>query len=114
MKFRQTREAREDIEEALFWSALNFGRSAARRYRDLIEVSIREIVSDPELAGSKSERGLQRGIRIYHLSHSRKRAAVDGLIVKRPRHFVVYRIAGSGLVEIVRLLHDSMDLKRRF
>ena len=114
MSFKLTAEVLEDIDEALFGSALNFGRSAAHRYRELISLSIREIVSDPELIGSKEEHGLQRGIRLYHLRYSRKRAAVDGLIVKRPRHFIVYRITDSGLVEIVRMLHESMDLKRRF
>ena len=112
MKFTRTAEALEDIDEALFWSASNFGRAAARRYRNPIATAIREIALDPELAGSRELRGIPGGIRLYHISLSRNRAAVDGLIVKRPRHFISYRLLDSETVEIVRVLHDSMDVDR--
>jgi toxin ParE1/3/4 len=51
-------------------------------------------------------------VRKYHLKHSRKNAAVGGLIVKKPRHFIVYRVNGDTL-EILRVLHDRMDLPRQ-
>ncbi|MGG4615968.1 type II toxin-antitoxin system RelE/ParE family toxin, partial [Pseudomonas aeruginosa] len=28
----------------------------------------------------------------------------------RPRHFVLYRLATDQVLEVVRVLHDSMDL----
>ncbi|HCE9344405.1 type II toxin-antitoxin system RelE/ParE family toxin, partial [Pseudomonas aeruginosa] len=30
--------------------------------------------------------------------------------VVRPRHFVFYRVATDQVLEVVRVLHDSMDL----
>jgi plasmid stabilization system protein ParE len=32
--------------------------------------------------------------------------------VKDPRHFLIYRVNRAGIVEIARVLHDSMDLPR--
>ncbi|MEM7147490.1 MAG: type II toxin-antitoxin system RelE/ParE family toxin [Verrucomicrobiota bacterium] len=114
MTFSQTEDATQDIEEALLWSAEHFGRAAARRYRSLIATAILEIVANPDLAGSRNVHGLPCGIKIYHIRHSKTRAAVDGLIVKRPRHFIAYRLLDSQMVEIVRVLHDSMDIESPF
>ncbi len=111
MTFRSTRHAVQDVEECIAWSAAKFGKSAARRYQKLIATAIKEIAAKPDLSGSREIKGLQRGIRLYHLRHSRKRAVVGGHIVKRPRHFIVYKVLESGIVEIIRLLHDSMELE---
>ncbi len=49
---------------------------------------------------------------IHHLRHNRKRAAVNGLVVKNPRHFVIY-LEEPEAVRILRLLHDCMDIEAR-
>ncbi len=110
MRLIQTEDAILDIEEALLWSATHFGKSAARRYARLIATAISEIATDPNLAGSRAAPDLQEGMRLYHLTHSRKRAPIDGVIVKRPRHFIAYRSLDPTTIEIVRILHDSMDI----
>ena len=110
MTFRRTPEALRDLEDCLVWSAANFGNAAARRYQMLIATALHEIATDPALRGSRRIDEFPPGIRLYHLSHSRKRAVLDGLVVKRPRHFVVYHVLPSGMVEILRVLHDSMDI----
>lgn len=110
MRLSYSARAQRDIENCLLWSALRFGRPAALRYRALIAKAIKEIVDDPLLTGSTDVRGLQSGIRLYHLRHSRRRAVVDGLIVKRPRHFIAYRVSDAGRIQVLRVLHDSMSL----
>ncbi|HCN79344.1 MAG TPA: hypothetical protein DIT13_19445, partial [Verrucomicrobiales bacterium] len=50
-------------------------------------------------------------VRIYHLRHSRKAAPVGGLIVKNPRHFIVYRITSDRAIELLRVLHERMDFE---
>jgi toxin ParE1/3/4 len=112
MGLRYFPAARNDIKGALLWSAENFGNLAAQRYKKLINTVIDEIDADQELAGSREVEGLQAGIRIYHLKHSRMRAAVDGRVVKKPRHFIAYKVLDGDTV-IVRLLHDRMNLKQR-
>lgn len=113
MKIATTFRASRDIEECLLWSASNFGIPAARRYRKLLAVAIGEIANDPQLPGSKTWDDLQPGVRLYHLVHSRKRAPVDGLIVKRPRHFIAYRVSKGDTLEVLRVLHERMNIEHQ-
>ena len=109
MKIRYYPIARKDIKDALKWSIENFGELAAQRYKHLIRVGITEIADNPALPHSYSLPGLQNGVRLYHLRHSRMRAPVSGQVVKTPRHFLAYRVVGEDMV-IVRLLHDRMEI----
>jgi len=109
MTLLRSAKALEDVESCLFWSAENFGIPAAHRYRALLEVSLLEILKNPDLDGSKVIEGFGGQVRAYHIRHSRKEAPVGGLIVKNPRHFIVYRTTDSGCIELLRVLHDSMD-----
>lgn len=103
--------ARRDIEEALRWSLDNFGERALRRYQRLIAEALKEIAANPQLIPSYEMSGLQPGIRLYHLRHSRRRAIVEGESVREPRHFVAYLTVNKEVV-VVRLLHDSMEIAR--
>ena len=113
IKLTISERALEDIEECLIWSAANFGRAAALRYRELLAVALSELADDPGLLGSRVHAGLQAGVRLYHLAHSRRRAPVEGLVVKRPRHFIVYRVAEGDSLEVLRVLDDRMDLEHQ-
>jgi toxin ParE1/3/4 len=48
-------------------------------------------------------------MRSWHLRGSRNRTT--GGIVRRPRHFLIYRVDDDILV-IGRILHDAMELRR--
>ncbi len=72
--------------------------------------SVREIGKVPDLIGARRFEEFRPSAWIYHLRHSRKRAAVDGVVVKSPRHFVIY-LEEPEAVQILRLLHDSMDIE---
>ena len=109
MALRYFPAARNDIKAALKWSTENFGQSASLRYQKLLAVAIAEIAANPELTHSYKVLGLQAGVRIYHLKHSRTRAALDGQIVKEPRHLVAYTVR-AGQTAIVRLLHERMEI----
>src|SRR5262245_29686389 len=111
MGLRYFPAARQDIKDTLKWSAENFGEAACQRYKKLLGVAIAEIAANPELPHSYRLPGLQSGVRLYHLKHSRTRAALAGQIVRTPRHFVAYAIIDRDTV-IVRVLHDSMEITR--
>lgn len=104
--------ARSDIREALMCSQERFGERAAARYRDLLKQALRDIAADPERPGSKERPDLARGVRTYHLFFSRDRARGDLGVVKKPRHFLVYRRRGEAVIDVVRVLHDARDLER--
>lgn len=111
MSLRFLPAARKDLTNVLKWSVENFGEAAAARYKRLLSVALSEIAANPSLDGSYEVRGLQPGIRLYHLRHSRPRAAVDGFLVKSPRHFVAYLVRETDTV-IVRVLHERMEIMR--
>lgn len=110
MRITRSNISLRDIEDCILWSAQNFGEKSALRYKKLIEVSISEIADDFQLLGSRPFFELGEGIHVYHIRHSRKRAGVGGITIKKPRHFIVYRKIDAGLIEIVRVLYDGMDI----
>jgi toxin ParE1/3/4 len=76
----------------------------------LIGIAIKDLAVDAERSGSVARPELAGSCRTYHLTHSRQRAARAGARVRRPRHFLLYRPTDDGVLEIGRVLHDSMDL----
>src|SRR5271166_1420019 len=91
-----------DFANILKWTAENFGARQSRLYRDALVAAMGELVHGPDVAGSKARDEIVRGQRTLHVArHGRV-----------GRHFLMYRIAPGRVIEIVRILHDSMDLQR--
>ena len=99
-----------DTENCLVWSGERFGGQAASRYRHLIRTAVHEISKEPALIGARCFEEFRPNAWLYHLRHSRKRAAVDGIILKSPRHFILY-LEEPEAIRILRLLHDSMNIE---
>jgi toxin ParE1/3/4 len=104
--------AERDIEEILAWSHEQFGEQARLRYEALLVRAVRDVVEDPNRAGSHTRPEIAAGARTYHVRHSRDRVTRKLGRVSRPRHFLLYRTMSDGQVEIGRVLHESMDLER--
>jgi toxin ParE1/3/4 len=45
------------------------------------------------------------------LFHWRNHAVTPADIVQKPRHIIFYRLADDEVIEVVRLLHDAMEVK---
>jgi toxin ParE1/3/4 len=103
-------KARSDIASILAWTNENFGPQILKRYAKLIATAIEEVAADPELPGSSHRPEIVERCRTYHLFFSRKSAGRAGRRIRRPRHFLLYRVTESNVVEIGRVLHDSMEL----
>ena len=104
--------AEEDIAAILGWSAETFGDAASRRYGALIVQAIMDLAEQPTRAGVHERPEISVRLCSYHLAHSRVRIRPVEERVASPRHFVMFRIRDDGGLEIVRILHDSMDLAR--
>ena len=104
--------ARTDIANILDWTLEHFGPQLMHRYRELMQTAIEAVAANPELAGSAGRPEIAENCRTYHLFHSRKDAGTRGNRVRNPRHFLLYRVPATGVVEIGRVLHDSMDLEQ--
>jgi toxin ParE1/3/4 len=64
--------------------------------------AIGELAGGPDPVGSKARDEIMDGIRTLHIARHGRRG----------RHFLMYRFAATRTIEIIRILHDSMDLQR--
>ena len=91
-----------DFANVLKWTTENFGARQSRIYRDTLVQAIGEVAKGPDVAGSKARDEIMPGLRTLHVARHGRRG----------RHLLMYRIRASKRIEIVRILHDSMDLQR--
>ena len=108
LQYRISHTAKKDIEQLLDYSNTTFGLEAALRYENLLKVSISSLCADPRQAGVKTS---LKAISKFHLSLRKHQAAIDDMIVSNPRHVIFFRVEKERL-EIIRILHESMDFKR--
>jgi toxin ParE1/3/4 len=91
-----------DFANILKWTTENFGARQSRVYRDTLVQAIGELAAGPDVAGSKARDEIVPGLRTLHVSRRGRRGS----------HFLMFRVARNGTIEIVRILHDRMDLQR--
>ncbi|MBP2291548.1 type II toxin-antitoxin system RelE/ParE family toxin [Azospirillum rugosum] len=103
--FRLTRRAERDFADILTETVQRFGRIQFEAYRALLTTAIEAVAAMPQRPGSRPRDELARNVRTFH-------AALVGKRMSAARHVIVYRVGADGVVEILRLLHDSMDVRR--
>ena len=86
------------------------GPEAPARYQALITASIRALQQTPSPAFSQPIRRVP-GVRALHLRHA-TRLLPAAERVRNPRHVLLYRIAQDGILEVLGLAHDRMQLSR--
>ena len=98
--------AEADFQNVLRWTAEHFGDKQARVYAGTLSMAFEELAATgPSIIGAKTRNDIAKGLFTLHVArHGRK-----------GRHFVMFRIGhdqGREVIEILRLLHDAMDLPR--
>jgi toxin ParE1/3/4 len=91
-----------DFANILKWTVEKFGSRQARVYADILTLAMNELADGPEISGSKARDDILPGVRTLHVARHGRRG----------RHLLLYRAARGRVVEIGRILHDSMDLQR--
>jgi toxin ParE1/3/4 len=99
---RLASKAEQDFFEIVQWSAVNFGQQKAVAYAETLSLAFSALAEGPEVLGAKRRDEIGNGILTLH-------AARQG---RKGRHFVVFRVGGASTIDVLRLLHDSMDLVR--
>jgi toxin ParE1/3/4 len=94
--------ARRDIEDVLAYTLAQFGERKRAEYRLLIQLALADIRADPNKTPAKRRPELHRDARTFHIARAGRRA----------RHFLLFRVVDGEIVEIGRLLHDAMELRR--
>lgn len=92
-----TRKAVEDLSDIWNYTADMWSERQADTYYRLLIASCRKLAGNPVLFGRKY-----------------KELGSDIFGFKVNKHIVFYRIAGDKGIEVVRILHERMDLSNRF
>ncbi len=91
-----------DFANILRWTTESFGARQAHLYRQTLIQAVGELAGGPDVRGSKVRDEIKPGLRTLHVARHGRRG----------RHFLLYRVVGDRMIEIARILHDSMDLQR--
>jgi toxin ParE1/3/4 len=110
-RYRLSNAAQGDVLDILAWTDERFGEVARLRYESLIVAALRDVARQLGRPGSLARPELGVSVRSWHLRLSREHVNPGVGIVRRPRHFLVYRLEPD-LVVVGRLLHDAMELAR--
>jgi toxin ParE1/3/4 len=94
-KYRISQQAIEDLDKIWIYTFKNWSKEQADRYYDLIIAEI-EFIADNFMTGKSAEQ-------------TRKNYRVT----KIKSHLVFYRKVENDIVEIVRILHQRMDIKKQ-
>jgi len=94
-KYRISKQAINDLNDIWSYTFHKWSKEQADRYYDLIIGEI-EYIADNFMTGKSAEQ-------------TRK----NYRSTKVKSHLIFYRKAENGLVEIVRILHQRMDIKKR-
>ena len=97
---RLTAQADQDVEDILDWTLEQFGPLQLESYTDVINDALEALNAGPQLIDVRRRPDLGDGVATLHVArHGRK-----------GRHQLVFRVDETAcLIEILRILHDSMD-----
>jgi len=102
---RLTAAAEADFEEILRWTVAEFGEAQARTYAETLSAALNDITAGPTVLGAKKRDDILKGLFTIHVA----RMGRKGL------HFVMFRVGRApdqDVIEVLRFLHDAMDLQR--
>jgi toxin ParE1/3/4 len=101
-KIRLGRQAELDYVEILSWTTKHFSKVQAQTYSETITQAIQALTDGPEILDSKRRDEIELGIRTLHVAR----------LERKGRHIVVFRVDGVQTIDVLRLLHETMDLPR--
>jgi toxin ParE1/3/4 len=101
-RIRLSEAAEQDFVSILRWTAETFGPRQARTYRETLLTALTALADGPDVIGSRPRDEIQPGLRTLHVARHRRRG----------RHIILYRTAGADTIEVLRILHEAMDLPR--
>ena len=104
-RVRLGRTAEADFENILRWTTEHFGETQARVYAETLTTTIKALATGPDVIAAVRRNDIAKGLMTLHVARGGRRG----------RHFVIYRANEEIIppaIDVLRLLHDSMDLRR--
>jgi toxin ParE1/3/4 len=102
---RLSRAAEADYQQILRWTAKNFDSVQAHSYANTLSSALKALSAGPETIGAKKRDDIEKNIRTLHVARNGHKG----------RHFVMFRVStvqGQKVIDVLRLLHDGMDLQQ--
>ena len=102
---RLTAAAEADFQEILRWTVGQFGEAQARVYAETLSAALSDLAAGPVVIGARERNDIGKGLFTLHVARKNRKG----------RHFVMFRIGRNrdrDVIEVLRLLHDAMDLQR--
>lgn len=94
-----------DVEDIFDWTQTQFGEAQALAYLDTLSAALESLADGPNVTGARPRDEIAKGLRTLHVAR----------LGRKGRHFILFRTRrdkGHDVIDILRLLHDSMDLAR--
>ena len=102
---RLSATAEQDFREIVGWTVKTFGRGQAGIYAKILSDALHDLSLGPSIPGVRRRDDIGAGIHTLHVARKGRKG----------RHFIVFRATppeGEHVIDVLRLLHDSMDLSR--
>lgn len=97
--------AEADFATIISWTAQQFGNAQARIYADTLRAALIALRGGPDTPGVKRREEIGKDLCTLHIARGSRRG----------RHFILFRVRREEpppRIEVLRILHDAMDLAR--
>jgi toxin ParE1/3/4 len=95
-------DAERDFGGILEYTKATYGSKQARIYESTLTKALIALRAGPDLRDSVARDELAPGVRSLHIARKGRKG----------RHLIIYRALPGHTIEVVRILHDAMDLKQ--
>jgi toxin ParE1/3/4 len=101
-RIRLSASVERDFIAILEWTAEQFGRRQALIYRRTLLSAVADLSNGRCITDSQARDEIRPGVRSLHVARKGRRG----------RHFVLYQANENGAIDVLRILHYSMDVVR--
>lgn len=101
-RVRLSPSSQRDLAGILQYTAENFGSRQEGIYRKTVTMALTALRAGPDLRDSVRRDEIAAGHWSLHIARKGRRG----------RHLILYREGPARTIEVVRILHDAMDLAR--
>lgn len=95
-----SKDTATDFVQILQWTKDKFGAGQAETYRTTLRQALQALHGGPNILEVKKRDDIAPHVLTLHVARNGRKG----------RHFIVFRIRDECCIEVLRLLHDSMDL----
>ena len=99
--------AKADLWSIKSYTIEQYDEDQSERYFALIDAAFDDIALEPESVVARRLPDLGEHIWMRSLAASKRRGMTN---VQTPRHVILYSLKVEGVANILRVLHDSMDI----